>query len=193
MDNNLNFKEHILYIIEKLTKNIIFFSRVSVHLTQWSKITVYNTLIMPHLLFSASILYLANKNEINRLQKLQNRVMRIILKEKRDTSIRSMLERLKWLPIEKFLKSQVMILIYKIKNGLTPNYLSDKLVTGEAIHSYPTRSKDKFYVSTKNKKSSENMIYHKGLISFNSLPIDIKNSQNVRFFKIKLREYILRE
>ena len=156
VDNNLNFKEHILYIIEKLTKNIIFFSRVSVHLTQWSKITVYNTLIMPHLLFSASILYLANKNEINRLQKLQNRVMRIILKEKRDTL--------------------VMILIYKIKNGLTPNYLSDKLVTGEAIHSYPTRSnrtnisnrsKNKFYVSTKNKKSSENMIYHKGLISFN--------------------------
>ena len=49
-----------------------------------------------------------------------------------------MLERLKWLPIEKFLKSQVMILIYKFKNGLTPNYLSDKLVTGEAIHSYPT-------------------------------------------------------
>ena len=84
VDNNLNFKEHILYIIEKLTKNIIFFSRVSVHLTQWSKITVYNTLIMPHLLFSASILYLANKNEIKRLKKLQNRVMRIILKEKRD-------------------------------------------------------------------------------------------------------------
>ena len=200
MGNNFNFKEHILYIIEKPTKNINFFSRVSVHLTQWSKITVYNTLIMPHLLFSASILYLANKNEINGLQILQNRVMRIILKEKRDTSIGSMLERLKWLPTEKFLKSQVRILIYKIKNG--PNYFSDKLVTGEAIHSYPTRSnrtnisnrsKNKFYVSTKNKKSSENMIYHKGLISFNSLPIDIKNSQNLRIFKIKLREYILRE
>ena len=72
--------------------------------------------------------------------------MSIRLRERRDTSIRSMLGRLNWLSVEKFVNFQVMTLIYKIKNGLAPNYLSQKLITFESVHSYPTRNKNNFYV-----------------------------------------------
>ena len=80
IDKHLMFKEHILSVIHKITKNMNFLSRISASLSQWSKITIFNSLILPHIVYSAAILYAANKNEINRLQKLQNRAMRIILR-----------------------------------------------------------------------------------------------------------------
>jgi ribosomal protein L33 len=146
-------------------------------------------LVLPHLVYSAAILYSANKNDIGRLQKLQNRAMRIILKERRDTSIRSMLDKLNWLSVEKFVKFQVMTLIYKIKKSLAPNYLSQKLITFESVHSYPTRNKSNFYVTTKNKKSTEKSLFHKGLLDFNDLPQEIKNAQSLNMFKNRLRVY----
>ena len=152
IDSYLNFKEHIIFIVDKITKNINFMSRLSASLTQWSKLTVFNTLVLPHFIFSSSILYLANKNDINRLQKLQNRAMRIILGERRDTPIRDMLARLDWLSVEQFLKYQVMTFIYRIKNSLTPSYLTGKLLTNDSVHSYPTRNKRNFYVMAKNKR-----------------------------------------
>lgn len=193
VDNHLTFKDHALYIIDKITKNVNFLSRVSPFLSRWSRVTVYNTLVLPHLVFSSSILYLANKNELNRLQKLQNRCMRMILAAKRDTPIKNMQRELKWLSVEKFLQYQVLTLVYKIKNGLTPNYLTEKLVTNETVHTYPTRNKHNFYITTKNRTSSEKAIFHKGLIVFNSLPGHIKNIPKLNSFKAKLKEHLMGE
>lgn len=39
-----------------------------------------------------------------------------------------MLDRLNWLNIETFWKYPVMILIEKIKNGITSSYLTEKLI-----------------------------------------------------------------
>ena len=193
IDNALTFKEHTFYIIDKISRNINFFSRVSSSLSEWTKVTIYNTLILPHLVYSATILYTANKNEINRLQKLQNRAMRIILRAKRDTPIADILRKLKWLSIEKFVKYQTMIFIFKIKNGLTPKYLTDKLSTHQDIHSYLTRNRNNFYVPRKNKTCSEKAVYHNGLIQFNALPADLKDQSNLKLFKRNLKEYLMGE
>ena len=91
IDKNLTFKEHATSVINKISKNTNFLGRVAPFLTQWSEITIYNTLILPHFTLAASILYPANKNEIERMQKLQNSPMRIILRVPRDTSIKTML------------------------------------------------------------------------------------------------------
>lgn len=193
VDRNLNFKEHAIYIINKISKNINLLSRLAPSLTQWSKITVYNTLILPHLTFGSSVLYLINRNELNRLQKLQNRAMRIILNVPKDTPIKTMLRSLDWLSVEYYIEYQSMILIYKMRNSLTPKYLTDKLVENTSVHNYNTRTRNEFHVMTKNKKRSERSIFHKGVLRYNELPEMIKSKTSLARFKTSLKVQLQEE
>lgn len=193
IDKNLTFKEHASYVINKISKNTNFLSRVAPFLTQWSKITIYNTLILPHLTFAASILYSANKNEIERMQKLQNRAMRIILRVPRDTSIKTMLRNLDWLSVQYYLEYQTLTLIHKMKLSLTPTYLTSKIVFNADIHNYNTRTRTDIRVTTKNKKLTEKSLFHKGIIRYNNLDNSLKNCVAINTFKTKLRSSLLSE
>lgn len=191
IDRGLTFKEHVQYIIDKISKNVNFLYRVGVFLSQFSRLLVYNTLVLPHFTYSASILYFANKNELDRLKKLQNRAMRIILRANRYTPIRNMLIALNWLDVESYLEYHVLCLVYRIKSGLTPTYLTEKLVVNSSVHDYPTRSNDQFRVSRKNKRCTERALYHSGLIKFNSLPLEIRASPSLSVFRGRLRVHLL--
>lgn len=191
IDKNLIFKDHAQYIINKITTNINFLSRVAPFLSQWSKITVYNTLILPHFTFAASILYMSNKNEIDRMQKLQNRAMRIILQVPRETPIKVMLNQLNWLSVPYYLEYQTLILIHKMKLSLTPSYLTTKLIFNADIHNYNTRTRTDIRVTSKNKRRTEKSLFHKGIISYNELKETIKSCITINSFKSELKAFLL--
>lgn len=65
--------------------------------TYVSKITMYKSLIKPHFDYCASILFLANEQ---RLQKLQNKIMRNILGCNKYTPVKDMLAALNFQPIK---------------------------------------------------------------------------------------------
>lgn len=60
------------------------------------------------------------------MQKVQNRGMRIILKCDKQTKEKIMLDSLGWLSIAQKIKYNVLVMIYKTKIDLVPNYLSDE-------------------------------------------------------------------
>ena len=66
---------------------------------------------------------MCNKTEIDKLQKLQNRAMRVILKCSKYTNIETMLDSLEWLYIKNFVEYNVLIFIYKMLNNMLPQYL----------------------------------------------------------------------
>ena len=63
------------------------------------KTKVYNCIILSHFVYCPSILFLLNATQMDKLQKLQNRAMRIILKKAFDTNIRIILNELNWLNV----------------------------------------------------------------------------------------------
>lgn len=65
-----------------------------------------------------SVVYLVNQNEVNRLQKLQNRTVRILLSGNGYIPIRDMLLSLKWLSVQKLLEHNTLNFIIKIKRPL---------------------------------------------------------------------------
>jgi hypothetical protein len=62
-----------------MAKKVGFLGRIQQKLTKTAKITIYNSIISPHLDFCSSNLFLSNEEDLNRLQVIQNRAMRIIL------------------------------------------------------------------------------------------------------------------
>jgi hypothetical protein len=109
---NLFADDTLLYIAVLIRWMKLLLNRMNddlVSLSQWltlnklklndCKITLYKAIILPHLNYCYSMLLLANNIELSYLQKLQNRIMRAILRSKLDTPIRNMLEILNFLSV----------------------------------------------------------------------------------------------
>jgi len=193
VDDHLTFKEHANQIISRISFIIQYFYRCSQFLTMWSKIIVYNTLILPHFNYCSSVLFMLNQNELGRLQKLQNRAMRIILSCNKYTPIKFMLECLEWLPITVYIRFNVMTLIHKIRKGYAPSYLTKKVSYNNNVHDYETRQRNHINIARKNKKLGQNSVFYKGFDVYNRLPEYIKNCSCILTFKKHLKLHLLRE
>lgn len=191
IDRELKFNKHIEYISKKIGKKIGFFRRVSPFISTSTKLTVYNTLILPHFLYCSSVLYVSCTN-FSRLQILQNKAMRVILKCNRFSSSKLMLSTLNWLNIEQFLYFQTMIFIFKMNNNILPDYLGQQLLPVTDVHLRNTRTANtnSFYVKRTIKSSTMKNLFHKGVVQFNLLPQEIKISKTIQRFKSQLLCFI---
>ena len=87
-DNNLNFKRHIDHRLQlaKYTKY-----RLQRFKTLKTKLQIYlfNTLILPQVMFSPTPIMYAGKNAINKIQIMQNKTLRSIFCIRWDDNIRN--------------------------------------------------------------------------------------------------------
>ena len=78
--------------------------------------------------------------------------------------------------------------IYKTKNGLNPEYMSD--IFESRPSSYPTRKPHDLYIPKANQHSfGYNSLRIEGPKLWNQLPDDIKNAPNIEIFKAKINEF----
>lgn len=191
IDSQLKFKEHANQVIKTVAYKVNYLRRCSPYLSQWSKLMIYNSIILPHLNYCSTILFFLNQNEMTRLQKMQNRAMRIILQCSRLTPIAQMLQTLQWLPVKKLLEYQTLIFIFKVKIGHSPVYLQNKLTFVTEIHEYNTRNKNNIKIDKYKKNSTYNSLFYKGVDNFNDLPQEIKDTGSIYSFKRRLKDFLL--
>jgi len=164
---------------------------VAQNLGYWAKLLVYNTIVFPHFNYCSSLLLACNKEEINRLQLLQNRAMRVILGCDKHAPINLMLSSLGWLSITQSIEVSNIVIIFKIKNNLMPSYLNDYLVTRSERHLYNIRSGNDFDIQFARSTYLQKQLFGDGLRLYNALPAELKNVQSVKLFTNKLKMFYL--
>lgn len=190
IDHKLTFKEHIDCLVKKIARKYGMLVRLRNHLTFWSKIYLYKTLVAPHMDYCSSVLFLASDTHLSRLQKLQNKFMRFILNCNKYTHIRTMLETLQWQSVKQRIIFNVLVLIHKLTNNHLPEYLTNILVRGRNVHEHRTRQIDDLRVVPFTMTSNQKSIYYRGIQIYNQLPIDLKNARSIGEFKRKCSELI---
>lgn len=188
IDNQLKFNKHIDVIVKKIAKKIGFLARIGQNLSCWSRTLIYHTIIQPHFDYCSSILFMTGETQIQRLQLLQNRSMRVILQCNKYTPIVQMFDILKFTSVRNRITIQLLIFIYKILNNLMPLYFQDFLICNNEIHNYATRSSNLFRVKQNNKKIGCRTIFKEGLLLFNGLPVETRNAPSLSSFKRRLRK-----
>lgn len=131
IDEKLDFNANCDYVCKKMAKKTNFFGRISNKLDKATRILVYNTIIAPHINYCSTILFLSDKSHIDRVQKLQNKCMRIMLRKRRRTHIKEMLEELKFLSVQQQTARDVLLVIHKVQKGLLPKYLTNCFQSNE--------------------------------------------------------------
>jgi endoglucanase Acf2 len=110
---------------------------------------------------------------------LQNRAWPIILKKSRRTNIRLMLDVLDIHSIKQLVKINTLILIFKIKNNLVPEYMNDEITYNKDATTRILRNKDDFRLPTYKKTYTKNSMWYDSLRLFNELTLAMKDEQNL--------------
>ena len=77
--------------------------------------TLYNELVFPHLDYCGTVWATAGDAQIKRLQKIQNRGIRIILRCVPRTCIRDVPSRLNWLSVKQRIRLLTYVLVIKLR------------------------------------------------------------------------------
>lgn len=179
IDQNLDFAEHIDKVARKASRALGALKRASRYIHQDTRATMYNTLVLPHLDYCCTLWGNSGKNKIQRLQKIQNRGMRIVLQSHPRTHIKDMLGELRWLSVKQRILFLNCVFIFKILNGLTPSYLTPLL--SQTTHQHRSRAStlNNLFVQRAHPRS----LTTTGTALWNSLPVCIRSLPKLTSFK----------
>ncbi|XP_044582916.1 uncharacterized protein LOC123263936 [Cotesia glomerata] len=190
IDNNLTFQNHLIETGKKIAKKLNIIYRLNKSVSPWTKNTIYKAVIGPHFDYCASLMMNYNQRQLNVLQKIQNRAMRIVLGVNRYTRTSEMLAALGWMSVSQLMVYRCCILIHKIKIGLAPSYLVNKISFVGEYHDYNTRQRNEVQIKFTRTHTAEKSLIYRGFVWYNRLPKTTKNEKRLKIFKIDLRNFV---
>jgi hypothetical protein len=183
-DNSLTWENHINKMFSKVSQRLGVLKRVRPYLSTDTSKLLYNALVLPLLDYVDVVWSNCGTTMFDRVQRLQNRAARIILRCHPRTHRVDMLKSLNWLTCKERSNLHKATIYFKIIHGQAPTYLNNFITRVDQIHKYNTRSNSKnnmFIQSTKSNSGKRSFTYS-GAILWNSLPTTVKNCQTVPTF-----------
>ena len=191
LDKNLSLTYHINEMCKKATNTIRSTGRICKYLTKENLKLLVNALVISRLNYCNSILYGLPKQELDKLQRVQNTAARLITGTKQYDHIKPALRELHWLPVESRIIFKVLLITFKIIHGLCPAYLSSLLQQYHPQGSLRSSSKLLFTVPTvKSVTYGECAFSLSAPILWNSLPDSVKNTTSLSSFKSALKTFL---
>ena len=194
LDKNLSLTYHINETCKKATNAIRSIGRIRKYITKENLKLLVNALVLSRLDYCNSILYGLPKQELDKLQRIQNTAARLITGTKRHEHIKPALRELHWLPVESRIIFKVLLITFKIIHGLCPAYLSSLLQQYHPQRSLRSSSKLLFTVPTVNTVTyGERAFSFSAPILWNSMPDSVRNTTSLSSFKSALKTFLFRK
>ena len=183
ISSNLNWKDHIIYISKKISKNLGVIKKIK-HLFPFSTIlNLYYTLIYPYLLYCNFIWGKNVKNHINILKKCQNSFLRILYNLSYFTHTSPFYNMSKLLPIQHIHLLRILLFYYKIIILRKYSYFHNLLIDSNTVVSRTTRHTQDYYIYPHRTIISLNSLFVLGIKLWSSLPKETKLLPTINKFK----------
>ena len=188
IDKHLSWSTHIEKITKKIASAIGALKRVRPFVSTRTAVQVYQALIQPHFDYCCSVWDGFGETLSNKIQKLQNRAVRVITRSHYDTSASSLLNNLHLDNLclrRKKIKAGIM---FKIINGDAPSYLQNLFsVRGSG---YNLRDSEiKLNLPKPRTNYLKRSLCYSGALLWNSLPQNIRMLRSLPLFKNSLNYY----
>ena len=190
-DKNLCMDTHVTNICKSAFLAIRDIGRIRRYLDQSTTERLVHAFVSSRLDYCNSILLGLPAYLIDRLQKVQNTVARLVSRSKRSDSVTPILKKLHWLPVSKRIEFKILLLTYKCLHGLAPKYLSDLLKPYKP--SRLLRSSSKLLLEEPGSRTST---FGKRSFSlaapslWNNLPDTVKHAISLASFKSQLKTFL---
>ena len=147
-------------------------------------------MFLPHLDYGIIIWSNCGELNLNKLQKLQNTAMRVILGAPYRTHINDMLRTLGFMDVRSRISYVTGCMMYKVVNDTAPPYLKDLFKPVNSIHSLNTRQSKAgdFYIHKCNTNYGKSMFQYKGCVLWNTITSNIQSANNFMSFKLNFKK-----
>ena len=191
LDSDLNFIPHFNHIRKTSFYHLKNIAKILPLISQPSKEILVHAFITSRLDYCNSLFTGLPKQELNRLQLIQNAAARLITNTKKRAHIKPILKSLHWLPIKYRIIFKVLLLVFKSFHGNAPVYIQDMLPP--YIPPRHLRSAGSKCLITQMKKTKKNYGHDFSYFAqrhWNKLPVNIRLSQTVDSFKKALKTHL---
>jgi hypothetical protein len=193
----LSWRKQVNSCISKAMCNFFQMSRYKKFLNKQAKINLCESIVLSQFNYCDIVYSNMDKYLKDKIMKIQNLCLKFIfdLGRKEHCDYKLLRKELKWLDMNQRRIKHGLILIYKILNGLAPNYLLDSFTLVKEIHSVNTRRANSNIYINKNISSK----IHRQAYTFemakiyNNIPEDIKEAVSVNSFKNKINELLIND
>ena len=196
LDDKLNWKKHINYLCEKLSKMCGFFAKLRHCCNIILLKTIYYALVESHLQYCNMIWGNADTRVLEPLVKLQTKLIRIMcfISRDEDRDIDQVFKNLGILKLTQLNKLTTAKFMYKYKNGLLPNdNFTNFFKAPVGNHRYPLRNRRNQDFQFEWAKTTFGMkkLQCIGVQIWNEILPEIRNSNSLREFKSKFKKFQL--
>ena len=184
MDERLNWKLHVDYVFTKLIKFTGIFYKIRDFVPATCLKKLYYSFVYPHLLFGIEVYGTACDNVLDRLHKLNNRILRILLRERRDSHVRDLYIKYKVLPLSLLYRMKLLQIVHKCihHRSIMPVIYHDIFVFNNNVHQHNTRKSGSLHMSCTNSMGSRCLNF-RGSKYWNILPPVLRQYSSLAVFK----------
>jgi hypothetical protein len=190
-DSELSFHNHISKICSTSFYHIRHLRQVRSSLDKNSAIILANALVSSKLDFCNSLFYGLPATSVNRLQKVQNALARVVVPSvKRSHHITPTLRDLHWLPINNRITFKVASITFKTLQSQQPSYLFDLLSPHKPSRNL--RSADLHLLTVPFVKTAfgRRSFFYAAPTIWNSLPLHLRMSTSILSFYSGLKTFL---
>ncbi len=186
IDHHLDWKYQVDHICKTISSRLFLFAKV-IYLDRKCRILFFNAYILPIFDYCCTIWGNCNDDGIQRITKLQKRAARIILDALFLTPSQELFRDLNWITFKDRVSFHKLILVYKILNNKTPEYLKPLCIPCSETNNRNLRSvtNNNLTVIRPNTSLMKKSFAFSSSTLWNKLTIDIKLSPSLNIFKIR--------
>ena len=192
IDNKLKFKAHIRNIEGRIARSVGILTKLRYLFPSSALLLLYYALIHPHLSFSLPIWGSTYPTYIQKLQRLQNKAIRITSNVSRKNSATPLYKKYGVLKLADLFNHEMAKIMYQFSKQSLPSHLNCLFDPLSTAHERCTTSKTKqnLYIPKFSTSRCQNSFKYQGSKIWNSVTTDLKQ-QTFRKFKINYKNLLL--
>ena len=193
LDCDLSMRTQVSKICQSAHYNIRNVGKIRKILDEDNCKIIIQSLVTNRLDYCNSLLHGISNNNIERLQKVQNKAAKLITLKKKSEHVTPILESLHWLPVHQRIKFKMLCIVFKSLNEAAPSYLSDLLCRYAPQRTLRSQGENLLITPDHRLQLADRALSIAGPKMWNGIPGHLKECPTVDSFKGQLKTELFKE
>ena len=194
LDSTLSWKNHLTELSKKLARSAGIFYKIRHYAPRDTLTILYHAVFAPFLSYGVSVWGLTHPSFLDPVAILQKKVLRIIVFSEKTAPSAPIFDSLQFLKLNDIITYQITSFVFECLHNLAPLYFHGYFTSIERMHNIGTRQSirgDLFALRCNTTQYGLRSIHYSGVRLWNSLPLEIRNSNSLSSFRNKLEKHLL--